>query len=267
MEEEKRQKVYKIILLVVLTVFITFICTSLVMYKMGYVNGDIKYVMMPGSNSGLSIDLLRMRETIDKYFLGEIDEEKLREGAIKGYVEGLGDEYTEYMTKEEMESFYEQALGTFDGIGIYMTKNTDTNAVTVIAPIKDSPAFKAGILPGDVITKVDGVSCIGEETTEVSKKIKGQVGTTVKIEVLRNSETLTFDIIREHIKIHFVEGKVLTNNVGYIEIASFDEDEVNMYHYDTGVDTKLPDNSQLKWTSDDTVSIDIGDDIVTVSLD
>lgn len=224
MEMEKRQRVYKVVMLVVLTVFITFMCTSLAIYKLGYINtSGTKYVLVPSSDGTLGTDLSRVRATIDKYFLGAVDEQKVRDSAIKGYVEGLEDEYTEYMTSDEMNDFKEQALGTFDGIGIYLSKNIDTGAIFVIAPIKNSPAYKAGILPGDIITKVDDFSCIGQETTEVSKRIKGTAGTSVKLEILRDAETLTFDIVREHIQLHFVEGKVLENKIGYIEVASFDE--------------------------------------------
>lgn len=212
METEKKQRIYKVIMLVILTAFITFMCTSLAMYQLGYLNTDTRYVMIPGSDTSLNIDLLRIRETIDKYFLGEIDETKLRDGAIKGYVEGLGDKYSEYMTKEEMDDFYEQALGTFDGIGIYMIKDIELDAIVVISPIKNSPAYKAGILPGDIIVKVDEFSCIGVDSTIVSQKIKGEAGTTVKLEIIRDSETLTFEIVREHIKLHYVEGEILENN-------------------------------------------------------
>ena len=225
---ERKDKVYKIILLIILTAFITFMCTSVALYKMGYLN-DTKYVMLSAGEGleggNLSLDLLRIRELINQKFLGEIDDEKLRENAIKGYVEGLEDEYTEYMTKEEVEDFYEQALGNFDGIGIYMAEDKETNAIMVISPIKNSPAFKAGILPGDLIVKVDDISCVGEASGEVSKRIKGEPGTSVKLEIVRNnSETIIFDIVREQIKLHFVEGEVLENSIGYMEVVSFDEE-------------------------------------------
>ena len=225
MGTERRQKIYKVIMLIILTAFVTFIVTSLALYKTGYLlTKDTKYTMVATPEESVAIDLMIMRETINKYFLNDIDEQKVKEGAIKGYVEGLGDEYTEYMTKEEMKSFYEEALGSFEGIGIYMTKDLELDAVVVISPIKNSPAFAAGMLPGDIITKVDDVSCIGEDTTAVSKRIKGEAGTTVKIEVVRDrSETLTFEIVREKIKIHFVEGEVIEKNIGYIEVVSFDE--------------------------------------------
>ena len=127
------------------------------------------------------------------------------------------------MTKEEMEEFSQDVMGNFTGIGIYLTKDVERNVVIVISPIKDTPAHKAGILPGDIITKVDGVSYTGEQLNEASNKIKGEIGTSVKLEILRDGKTMEFEVTREHIKINHVESKVLENNIGYIEFNSFDE--------------------------------------------
>ena len=71
-------------------------------------------------------------------------------------------------------------MGNFVGIGIYMVKNTEANKVQILAPIKNSPAEKAGILPGDLIVSVDGTTYTAEEMSTVSSKIKGESGTTVK---------------------------------------------------------------------------------------
>lgn len=224
MGEKKRFKVYKIIMLVVLVAFVTFLCTSIGMYQY-FINGKTPNTILSttSSNSDIASTLNRYKSIVDKYFLGEIDEEKLKEGAIKGYIEGLDDPYTEYITKEEMKDYLEDTMGNFVGIGIYMVKNTESNKVQILSPIKNSPAEKAGILPGDLITAVDDVSYTGEDMSVVSNKIKGEAGTTVKIEILRGTETKTFELKRENIKVNPVEGKVLSNQIGYIEFSSFDE--------------------------------------------
>ncbi len=221
MDYEKRQRIYKIIMLVVLTAVITFITTTLLMYQ--YVGKDEKVLQITSKTDNISATLASYRRIIDKKFLGEIDEEKMLTETIRGYVNGLGDPYTEYMTKEEMQEFSADVIGNFTGIGIYLTKDTEKNAVVVISPIKDTPAHKAGILPGDIITKVDGVSYTGEQLTEASNKIKGEIGTTVKLELLRDGKVIEVEVKRETIKINHVEGKVLNNKIGYIEFNSFDE--------------------------------------------
>lgn len=224
MEEKKRFKAYKVIMLVVLVAFITFLITSIGMYQYFTNNSFGKQLVVSSENNGeITSELSKYRALIDKYFLGEVDEEKLKEGAIKGYIEGLDDPYTEYISKEDMEDYLADATGNFVGIGIYMVQDTETNKIMVLAPIKGSPAEKAGILPGDLIVSVDGVQYTAEEMTVASNKIKGELGTTVKIEILRENETLNFELKRENIKVNPVEAKKLENNIGYIEFSSFDD--------------------------------------------
>lgn len=220
MDSEKRQKIYKIAMLIILVAVITFILTTMLMYN---IKGEEKYIYVSGNDGGISTTLSNFRKIIDKKFLGEINEQDLINGAIKGYISGLNDPYTEYMTKEEMDEFNIDVTGNFVGIGVYLTKDIQKNAVIIISPIKDTPAHEAGLLPGDIITKIDDVSYTGEQLTEASNKIKGEEGTSVKLEILRDGKTLTFDITRRTVKVNHVENKVINNNVGYIKFNTFDE--------------------------------------------
>ena len=224
-QKKKRTTTYKIIMLVVLVAFLTFLITSLVMYQY-FSNGKgiSNFSIFASSNEDdIANTLEKYKKIINQYYLGEVNDEELKEGAIKGYIEGLNDPYTEYISKDEMEDYLEDTMGNFVGIGIYMVKNTENNQIQVLSPIKNSPAEKAGILPGDYITAVDGVKCNGDNFTTISNDIKGEEGTTVKLEILRGNETLNFEIQRENIKVNPVEGEVLENNIGYIEFTSFDE--------------------------------------------
>ena len=225
MEEKKRFKAYKIIMLIVLVAFVTFLLTSIGMYQYFKNNGKFgnTFVVSSSNNGDITSELSKYRSLIDKYYLGDVDEQKLKEGAIKGYIEGLDDQYTEYISKEDMKDYMEDATGNFVGIGIYMVKDTNTNKVMVLSPIKDSPAEKAGILPGDLIISVDGVQYSADEMSVAANKIKGEEGSKVKVEILRGTETLNFELTRENIKVNPVEGKVLKNNIGYIKFSSFDE--------------------------------------------
>ena len=224
MPKKQKSKTYKIIMLMILVAFITFIVTFIGMYKYFTEDGFGKQlVSTSNTNSELTTELNKYRKIIDKYFLGEVDEEKLKEGAIKGYIEGLDDSYTEYISKEDMEDYMADATGNFVGIGIYMVQDTETNKIMVLAPIKGSPAEEAGIQPGDYIIAVDDVEYTGEEMTTASNKIKGEEGTTVKIKILRGTETKEYKLKRENIKVNPVEGKVVEGNIGYIEFSSFDE--------------------------------------------
>ena len=224
MEENKKSKIYKIIMLVILIVFITFLITSIGFYKY-FTNGDnaSSLLMASSGDNNIESELKKYRALIDKYYLGEVNDEDLEEGAIKGYIEGLGDEYTEYISKEDMEEYMQDTMGNFVGIGIYMVNDTETNRIMVLSPIKGSPAEKAGILPGDYIMKIDGESYTGEDNSIAASKIKGEEGSTDKIENLRGTETLKKKIKRENVIVNPVEGKVLENNIGYIKFTSFDE--------------------------------------------
>ena len=229
MEEDKyikRQKVYKIIMLIVLTAFITFLVTST--YILNHIEGTngnsvLSSLISNSDDDELTKTLKGIESIIDKYYLKDVDEQKAIDGAIQGYIEALGDEYTEYIPADEMEEYTQDIMGNFVGIGIYMIENTEDNTIEVLSPIKDSPAEKAGILSGDIIVGVDGVKYTGDEMDTAANKIKGEEGTTVKIEIKRGEENLTFDIERAKVITNPVLSEKLENNIGYLQITSFDE--------------------------------------------
>ena len=226
MEENyiKRQRVYKTIMLVIVSVFLTFLLTTMYMtnkYKLN--NTDTPTLLNSISGTGLSNSLKKIDKVLEKYYLNDIDKEKLTEGAIKGYVAGLGDPYTEYITKNEMEEYTVSLMGNYVGIGIYMAVNSNENTIEVIMPIEGSPAEEAGILPGDIITHVDGIEYTGEHIDAAAEAIKGKEGSVVKLQILRKQEIKTFEIKRRKVVTNPVQSKKLTDNIGYIEITSFDE--------------------------------------------
>ena len=183
-------------------------------------------------NNTESSDLIENIETklkniqgiIDSDYLGEIDENTVLDSTIKGYVSGLGDEYSEYFTKEELEEYKSDNIeGAYVGIGVYIIQDTEKNAIKVIAPIEGSPAEEAGIKPGDYIVKVDGEEVTGENITEATNKMKGEEGTKVKIQILRDDKTIDMEVERKNVKINHVESEVLEDNIGYLKISTFDE--------------------------------------------
>ena len=223
MEYDKKQRIYKTIMLIILVAIITFIATTIFIYNYLGNNKDTKYVMLPTIDKGVTSEISKVKGIIDKYYMGEVDEQELLDSALIGYVAGLNDEYSEYIPKSEMESFEAETTGNYNGIGIYYGKTTD-NKMVIVSPIKDSPAAKAGLLPGDEILKVDDYEVTSESTlTDLSNIIKGEVGKSVKLKIKRGDQILEFDVPRENIKLHQIYTEVLDNQIGYMDIYSFDE--------------------------------------------
>lgn len=223
MEQERKYKIYKWIMIIALTIFITFMITSISLYTYFLNNPINANVSATSTSKKIAGNLEKYREIIDKYYLGEVDENKLEEGAIKGYIEGLGDPYTEYISKEDMEDYLNDTMGNFVGIGIYMVKNTTYDKIQVLSTIKDGPAEKAGIQAGDLIVSVDGITYTASDMTTAANNIKGEAGTKVNVEIQRENQIIKYELTREKVKVNPVEGKVLENNIGYIQFSSFDE--------------------------------------------
>ena len=231
MEDEKylkRQRFYKIVMLVVLTAFLTFIFTTIyITKKYNLSDGDqtISSLFSASSSSDdqLTKSLKNIKSILKKYYLNDIDEDKAIDGAIEGYVSSLGDQYTEYIPKDEMEDYTQNLMGNYVGIGIYMSQNTKDNTIVVLTPIKYSPAEEAGILPGDIIKKINDVEYTGENMTAAANNIKGAEGTKVKLEIQRGQEIKTFEITRKKITTNPVISEKLDNNIGYLEVTSFDK--------------------------------------------
>lgn len=220
----KRQKIYKIIMLVVLVSFITFLVTSLSLYT--YFSNDIIIDKTDGSKfSNITSKLETVKGVIDKYYLwsDDIDESKLEEASIEGYVNGLGDKYTEYIPAEEMADFTENITGTFVGIGVYMIADKE-NGIVVYYPIPNSPAENAGIKSGDIIIKVDDVEYTYDDFDDIADKIKGEEGTNVKITVLRDGVEKDFNITREKVNSNPIVSEMLEDNIGYVILPSFDSE-------------------------------------------
>lgn len=226
MEENKtikRQRVYKTIMLIIVTIFITFISTTLyITNKYNLSDGNILSYVSSSNDNKLTQKINYVKTILNQYYLNEIDADAMNDGALKGYVEALDDPYTEYIPADEMEDYTTSITGNYVGIGIYMSVNTEKNTIVILSPIVDSPAYEAGILPGDTIISVDGVKCTGDDMNAVSNKIKGEEGTKVKLEILRNQEIKTFEITRRKVATNPVIAEVMDNNIGYIQISSFD---------------------------------------------
>lgn len=163
---------------------------------------------------------------IKEHYLEEVDDEELIEGAIQGMLDTLEDPYSSYMDIEVMERFNEQIESSFEGIGAEVS--LIDGIVTIIAPIKESPAEKAGLRPNDQIIKIDHESIEGLDLNEAVERIRGEKGTEVVLEILRPgvSEPFEVTVVRDEIPIETVHTEVLEvdgKKTGVIELTSFSE--------------------------------------------
>lgn len=210
MKNNKFLKILAVVLLVITTAFVTRILT-------------VREVLSSNENFGKVIVLEKYLK--ENYLYNkDIKDKNLESGLLKGLVAGLGDPYSQYLTNDEMKKLSETTTGKFQGIGVIISPDED-GTVTVVSPIKGSPADRAGVESGDKILKINGKDFSAEKIDEASKEMRGERGTTVKILLLKkkNLKTEEVEIKREEIKIDSViKNKI--GDIGYIGITMFDEE-------------------------------------------
>lgn len=175
-----------------------------------------------------------MEALIDKYFLFDenmTEEEQKKNGTAedwiyRGYMYSLNDPYSVYYDKDEYTSLNEENSGTYCGIGVQVSQNVYTGIITAVKVFKDSPAQEAGMLPGDILYKVEDIEATGEDLSLlVSDHIRGEEGTKVHLTVYRQStdEYVEMDVERRMVENPTVEYEMLENKAGYISLSSFEE--------------------------------------------
>ena len=150
----------------------------------------------------------------------DIDPKKLSEGAVRGMMEALGDQYSFYVDPESAKLEMSSLRGTYYGIGAYVGLTDDV--VSIVTPIANSPAEKAGLKTGDKILEINGESTKGMNLSEAALKIQGPKGTTVTLLILKKGEekAVTINVVRDEIKIESVSTKMV-DNIAYIRLTQF----------------------------------------------
>lgn len=183
-------------------------------------------------------DIILFTETlqyIEDNYPFEIHKKDLIEAALKGMLKSV-DPYSDYYTKEQAEEIYGDIMGVFSGIGVYMEKAEEYIRVKDL--IKDNAGEKSGLKKADLIIAVDDLDIKGMDLEQVSRKIRGEIGSKVKLTIKRGDKVIDINIIREKIKINPVEFEVLEGKIGYILLKEFngnstDEIEKALKHFDS----------------------------------
>lgn len=195
---------------------------GVLMYKKGSLNTGIKKELNEFLNT--------YTEVLNEYY-EEIPAQELLEAGVKGMISYLGDPYSVYMDKDTTMAFNEKVSGEYVGIGTEIIMYAD-GKVEFKDVYEDGPAYDAGIRNGDILVKVDGTKIENMKLTEISKLVKGKVGTKVKITVLRNEEEKTFEVKRKSIDIQSVTSNIIEYNnkkVGVITISLFAANSANQF--------------------------------------
>lgn len=149
--------------------------------------------------------LAKARERIHMLYVEEVDDQKLIDAALTGMAESLGDPNTEYFSAQRLAEFNEHFSGEFTGIGAEVGIQDDR--LMIIAPLDDSPAWRSGVLPGDIVLEIDGKDTKGIDIFEAVTRLKGEAGTDVTIKVRHTDGTVEqITITREKIEVASVRG-------------------------------------------------------------
>ncbi len=159
----------------------------------------------------------------DLYIDQPVNDELMMQGAIRGMMESLGDQHSSYMDPDQYRQANIPLEGGYEGIGAWVDATGDY--LTIVSPMPDSPAEKAGLVPGDQIIAVDGEDMTGVDGSLVIRKVMGPAGTSITLTIFREGETEPFDVTleRANIEVPSVQYEMLDGNIAYIKLFSFSE--------------------------------------------
>lgn len=166
-------------------------------------------------------DFKEVSDIVDKYFVGDYDKDKMMQSALKGYIDGMGDQWSSYLTPEEYNQVLEKREGVYAGVGITVSAGGADNTYTVTAVTEDSPAAKAGIKVLDVLVAVDGENASGLSYDDLNDKVRGEPGTEVTLTMLRAGQQSKYTLKRQEVQAPGVKAQMLEGDIGVIRIESF----------------------------------------------
>ncbi len=206
------------------TVIMLLILVMVATFVVAYYSAAEQYANRLGNVTALEEKYAKLNEVsalVERYFVGEYNEEDVIDSMLAGYVNGLGDKWSGYYDKEQTALINESNSNQYVGIGV--TINLSESGEFVISGVnKDGSAFEAGFKIGDVITHVNGESADNfATTTDLANKVRGDEGTKVKITIRRGEESLESELVRKSIFNETVETEMI-DNIGYVYITGFE---------------------------------------------
>ena len=172
-------------------------------------------------HAGLYSKISGIQSVLDSKFLYPYDEEKAADMAALGITASLEDPYTIYYDKKQFSDYTNLSKGDFIGIGITVVWDKEKDEILVTSVMENSPGEKAGIITGDVIVAVEGITYTGSQMTEAVNKIKGAENTSVDVTIKRGTRNLNLTLTRERIHEDTVSCSMKEDGIGYIKISAF----------------------------------------------
>jgi carboxyl-terminal processing protease len=231
-QNSRYQKGINVVFLIVLLAMTFLVGKTILEGRNFYAGATAATTTSPAQNNQKTLqDIDNIYQLIKDNFFKEPDKNQAFENAIKGMVSGL-DPYSQYMDAAEYNDFVSTTKGEYGGIGVEIT--LEDGIITVITPFEDTPAFRAGILPGDKIFEINGESTEGLNTSDCSKRVRGKPGTTVTLKILHKDAEATVDItlVREIINMKSVKDVRMVDRkarIGYLRVTAFQEDTADLF--------------------------------------
>lgn len=212
-----------LIMLVICTVIITITCYAKIMRRAKTASSDIKSVDTIVDKS-VEEKVGVLEDTINEYYLEDVQSATLEEGMYRGILESLEDPYSVYYTAQELQELQQETQGIYYGVGAYVSMDLTTGYAQFSKIMKDTPAEESGLMAGDYIYMVNDEDMHGQELSYVVSKIKGEEGTKVKLTLLREgaSQPLEVEVERRKVESPTVNLEMYDNQVAYIQITEFD---------------------------------------------
>ena len=211
----------------IMTTFALMLLTAAVTYSITFYMSKQSYESKIGELNRRADEYAKITEArgyIEKYYVNEYEEKDLTDGAVAGMLAYLGDKWSYYLNADQYAELEDSFNNKLVGIGVSVAYDADSGGILVYELYPDTPAEKSGLMPMDIIYRVDGASVSELGYDAAVNKVRGEAGTSVTLNVHRplSGEDLTFTITRENMQLDAVSSQILTGGIGYVKIRNFD---------------------------------------------
>ncbi len=169
---------------------------------------------------GVYAKLREIDATVRQNYIGTVSDDALEASTINGYIAGIGDKYASYIAPSAYYELQQTQSGVILGAG-FEAEEDSSGYLKITTVYKGSSAELNGVLSGDIITAIDGKSLLSMQPGQAMERLSGEVGTRLALQLLRDGESISVNLIRQQLEIESVSTRILDNNIGYIQISSF----------------------------------------------